>query len=160
CNPWSAILVFAPARHAVVSTRRFATGHRRRLRSTLEHGHFATAQLAAGASQFNSRHTMFSSRKSMWTAVLLALVISSPAFVYYVLFDHRSEPFCHKALMLGVLNYFEEEKTDILPNIDGHSAPSIAVLEKDLGDDPEWKQKYRYLPGLKKGDPGDLVLMY
>jgi len=28
-----------------------------------------------------------------------------------------------------------------------------------LGDQP-WAETYRYVPGLRKGDPGDLVLMY
>ena len=35
------------------------------------------------------------------------------------------------------------------------------LIELSEGDDPgQWNAKYQYIPGLRLGDPGDLVLMY
>jgi hypothetical protein len=102
---------------------------------------------------------MLVSRRILWTVVLLVLIVGLPAFVYFVIYDHQNEPFCHKAVFLGFLEYFDEQKTDVLPNVDGRSADSIAPMLKYWGDQ-SWADTYRYVPGLKKGDPGDLVLMY
>ena len=89
----------------------------------------------------------------------MVIVVGLPAFVYFVPYDHQNEPFCHKAVFVGILIYFDEQKTDVLPNIGGRSADSISSMLKYWGDQP-WADTYRYVPGLKKGDPGDLVLMY
>jgi len=89
----------------------------------------------------------------------LAVLVGLPAFVYFVIYDHRNEPFCHKVVLVGLGNFLEEQKTDVLPNVDGHSAGSMVSMYKYWGDEP-WEEKYRYIPGLRKDDPGDLVLMY
>ena len=102
---------------------------------------------------------MLASRKILWIVIPLLLIVGLPAFVYFVIYDHRNEPFCHKVLFLGFVNYFDEQKIDVLPNVGGRSADSITAMLKYWGDEP-WSDTYRYVPGLKKGDPGDLVLMY
>ena len=101
-------------------------------------------------------------RKILWIVIPLVLIVGLPPFVYFVIYDHRNEPFCHKAVFLWFINYFDEQKTDVLPNVEGRSADSILQMLKLSnyhGDEP-WTDTYRYVPGLKKSDPGDLVLMY
>ena len=44
--------------------------------------------------------------------------------------------------------------------MDGKSADSLTVIRDDLGGDDRWETAYKYVPGLKKDDPGDLVLAY
>jgi hypothetical protein len=89
----------------------------------------------------------------------MATLIGLPAGVYFLLYDHQNEPLCHKGIMLVLLNWLDQKQTDVLPKVEGHSVDSLAQLHAYWGDDP-WEEKYRYIPGLRKGDPGDLVLMY
>jgi hypothetical protein len=98
-------------------------------------------------------------RSAIFVIIFPAAIIGLPLAVYFLLYDHSNEPFCHKVVMLGILNYFEDEKTNVLPNVDGQSSASMLTMHKYWGDQP-WEDTYRYLPGLKNGDPGDLVLMY
>ncbi len=89
----------------------------------------------------------------------MAVLIGLPAGVYFLLYDHQNEPLCHKGIMLALLNWLDQKQTDVLPNVEGRSVDSLAQLHAYWGDDP-WEEKYCYIPGLRKGDPGDLVLMY
>jgi len=98
------------------------------------------------------------SRSGLWLLVV-ACILAIPAIVYYVIYDHRNEPLCHKGLLVALSNWPDRHGTTELPNVEGHSAQSLAQLHEFLGDDP-WAEKYRYVPGLKIGDPGDLVLAY
>jgi hypothetical protein len=102
---------------------------------------------------------MLVSRRLPWAVIVLGLIVGLPAFVYFVIFDHQNEPFCHKLVFLVMSEYLDDKKTDALPNVNGRSSDSINSLLEELGDQP-WAETYRYVPGLKKGDPGDLVLMY
>ena len=87
------------------------------------------------------------------------LFVGLPAVFYFFILDHGDTPFCHKGLLLGMDNWLENGKTDVLPNVGGKSADSLHEIYKYTGDQP-WDEKYRYVPGLKRGDPGNLVLMY
>jgi hypothetical protein len=90
---------------------------------------------------------------------VMATLIGLPASVYFLLYDHQNEPLCHKGVMLALLNWLDQKQTDVLPNVEGRSVDSLGQLHAYWGDDP-WEEKYRYIPGLHKGDPGDLVMMY
>lgn len=92
-------------------------------------------------------------------ALPLLLLIGLPVGYYFLIIDHENTPFCHKAVLAGVLNWMDKKQTDMLPNVNGRSADSMVELLGDLGDEP-WTETYHYVPGLQKGDPGDLVLMY
>ncbi len=98
------------------------------------------------------------SRPALWLLVV-ACILVIPAIVYFVIYDHRNEPLCHKAMMFAATTWLDDRKTDILPNVDGHGEQSLAELRSYLGDD-SWPEMYRYVPGMRKGDPGDLVLAY
>ena len=50
--------------------------------------------------------------------------------------------------------------TNAFPNATGHSADSLALIRDEMGGQMDWAQSYRYVPGLHRDDPGDLILMY
>lgn len=82
-------------------------------------------------------------------------------YIYFVL-DWQAKPLCHKQLLLGLENWLDQNRATIAPNVNGRSDDSFAAMSKELGDevDRQWPTQYRYVPGLQKGDPGDLVLAY
>lgn len=96
--------------------------------------------------------------------IALAVLIGLPVIFYGFLMDHQNAPLCHSQLGMALLSWLDVEKTDVLPNVDGRSTESLALLFKRIGwessDTNPWNERYMYLPGLRRGDPGDLVLMY
>jgi hypothetical protein len=50
--------------------------------------------------------------------------------------------------------------TNAFPNVNGNSLDSLAAMSKFMGGGMVWARGYRYVPGLREDDPGDLVLMY
>jgi hypothetical protein len=46
------------------------------------------------------------------------------------------------------------------PNVGGVGEDSMAALHTEMNEQMAWMQDYRYVPGLRQDDPGDLVLMY
>jgi hypothetical protein len=99
------------------------------------------------------------SRPFAWLAVVLVALVGAPASCLLLKANHENEPFCHKGLNLAIYNYLYTQKMDLLPNVDGRSAESLRVLDRYMGDEV-WEGAYRYVPGLRKGDPGDLVVAY
>jgi len=70
-------------------------------------------------------------------------------------------PLCGKQTYIDVGNYYDSNRSRDLPNVEGRSTESIAkLIHYDVESSKEWDEKYRYVPGLRKGDPGDLVMMY
>jgi hypothetical protein len=99
------------------------------------------------------------SQLSATVFLVLVVIIGAPMLYFLVILDHENEPFCQALVLVGMVSWLDEKKTDALPNVGGRSADSLAALRNELGDQP-WAETYRYVPGLQKGDPGDLVLMY
>jgi hypothetical protein len=96
-------------------------------------------------------------RKTLALAIVFAALLVSAPFAFYLLIDQQNAPLCHKAVFLDVEQWHNSAKD--LPNVKGSSAESLNKLFTE--EDPaEWNAKYQYLPGLRLGDPGDLVLMY
>ena len=94
-------------------------------------------------------------------------VLAVVAFVfYYFITDWQGRPTCHKAFMLGFLQWEEDHdmdssnRTNSFPNINGKSADSLFAIRDQVGGYTNWANDYRYVPGLREDDPGDLVLMY
>lgn len=80
---------------------------------------------------------------------------------FYLVMDHQNNPLCHKEALINVQNWLDLERTDFLPNIDGKSGQSLIKLNQFNQERAEdWAAKYQYVPGLRRDDPGDLVLMY
>ena len=68
---------------------------------------------------------------------------------------------CHRGLD-GAFMIWSAETTngDWYPNVDGSSAKSLSVIARYYGPDPKALRDYRYVPGLKRDDPKDLILAY
>jgi len=94
------------------------------------------------------------------TAVILLAIPVGFVVRFRLLLDRDNKPLCDKQLFVQVQNWFALYPHDLeLPNIEGRSADSLKELL--AGDrDVEWATKYQYVPGLRRGDPGDLVLAY
>lgn len=99
--------------------------------------------------------------------VLLALFSPLGLLISSVVFGvPPNAPLCHKQLMLPVLEHIGANPNGFLPNADGLSEESFAVISEYHGKGVakkwllEWSPKYKYVAGLQKGDPGDLVVCY
>lgn len=94
-------------------------------------------------------------------AILISFVVLFVCIAagFYFLIDRQNEPLCHKAAYFDVLESFDGKKSGDLPNVEGRSVDSLRkFIQND--DAEQWNAKYRYVPGLRRGDPGDLILLY
>lgn len=95
-------------------------------------------------------------------AVLVGLAFGYNQFIL----DWSGRPYCHKQIMLSFMAWMDDQGMDInshknaFPNVIGKSAESLAVIREQMGGKMRWADGYRYVPGLREDDPGDLVLMY
>lgn len=100
---------------------------------------------------------------AIWACILVGSLIGVFLILLYrpLFWDWRGQPLCHKGIDLGFHNWRDANKLDknVFPNIDGSSEKSLAVIDKFAGD-INVQQKYMYVAGLRRDDPGDLVLMY
>jgi hypothetical protein len=108
-------------------------------------------------------------RPLLWRNIRLVLVVVLAFFSIPVslivgfrfLHDFENMPLCGTQTFINVQNWYDYKRTNTLLNVDGRSTESLAkLLWFDAQDAKEWHEKYRYVPGLRKGDPGDLVMMY
>lgn len=104
-----------------------------------------------------------------WSALKLLLALAALFAIplgcfagFRLLHDWENVPLCHKQTWALCTNWWDRKRVSELPNIDGRSAESLAELSHEFGSDDvaQWIEKYQYVPGLGRGDPGDLVLMY
>lgn len=80
---------------------------------------------------------------------------------YHLILDSRGQPYCHKQIMLSFECWMIDSKnSNAFPNIGGRSADSVVAISDQMNGHMDWVKNYRYVPGLQKDDPGDLVLMY
>jgi hypothetical protein len=106
-------------------------------------------------------------RKILTVAISLALLPAALAAWLFLLHDNSNIPLCNKQTFFEVMNWFDNRHKVDLPNVRGQSAESLVELKRaddregDIKEEAEeWNEKYQYVPGLCRGDPGDLVLMY
>ena len=94
-------------------------------------------------------------------AVLLLVIPVACIGGFRLLHDFENMPLCGTQTYVDVQNWYDIRRSDVLPNVRGRSTESIDhLISYDAEEAKEWKAKYQYLPGLRKGDPGDLVMMY
>jgi hypothetical protein len=68
--------------------------------------------------------------------------------------------------MFGFKLWMEENHMDInsctnaFPNIRGSGRDSLAAISNSMSGHMDWAKDYKYVPGLREDDPGDLILMY
>ena len=91
---------------------------------------------------------------------LLAFTASFLMACYFWLYDWKARPFCHKQIQNAFAIWMDDRKTNVFPNLGGHSHESMLAIRNELGGYVEWADRYRYVAGLTLNDPDDLVLLY
>lgn len=105
-------------------------------------------------------------RITLWIVGFLAVLVGLALGFYYVILDWEGRPFCHKQVKfafmssMGDLGVDTDRRTIYYPNVNGVGRDSLATISEAMNGYMEWAEDYRYVPGLREGDPGDLVLMY
>ncbi len=94
-----------------------------------------------------------------WGMLALAAMAGLLLCYYGLILDWRHRPYCHKQIYLSFLMWMEERTTNAFPNASGLSSNSLAEIN-ELMAGSAWSHNYKYVPGLHKDDPGELVLMY
>jgi hypothetical protein len=105
---------------------------------------------------------MRAKRVILWIAGVLAVLVGLAFGYYHFILDWKARPFCHKQIMTAFKIWMGDQGGDInaFPNLNGVGQDSLAAIQERMGDDMDWAKGYRYVPGLREEDPGDLVLMY
>ena len=67
---------------------------------------------------------------------------------------------CHRALDGAFSEWMLETDTNAYPNIDGNCLKSFSVIAPYYGEVTNTLKDYAYVPGLRPGDPTDLVMIY
>lgn len=94
-----------------------------------------------------------------WGFVLLfTLLLIHAGYIRFIL-DWSGQPVCHKVLMTSIEIWTEDHETNAFPNINGEGHDSLAEL-REAYPNADLANRYSYVAGLHKDDPGDLVLMY
>ena len=91
--------------------------------------------------------------------VAIAALTAGIAVYLFVLTDRSGRPYCHKQVDMAFHDWQDLNKTKQFPNVNGCSTDSLAEIKQHLGG-VDLSDSYMYVPGLKRDDPGDLVLMY
>lgn len=105
-------------------------------------------------------------RVILWVGGAVAAIVGLAFGYYCVILDWSDRPFCHKQVMLSFLQWMGDQgmdfnsHTNAFPNVQGDGMESLATIREYMGGHMEWAEDYRYVPGLREDDPGDLVLMY
>jgi hypothetical protein len=95
----------------------------------------------------------------------LVLIVALPFSYSHFILDWQGRPFCHKVVESGFKMWMGDQgldfnsNTNAFPNVDGRSWQSLAAIQKQMNG-TNWARNYRYVPGLRENDPGDLVLLY
>lgn len=99
-----------------------------------------------------------------WVAIAagVLLVVAAATWAHFQFFrDWDGRPFCHKQYFSAFGIWATDQGDGRYPNVAGDSRRSLLGLTNEMGSDPElWADQYNYVPGLKEGDPGHMVLMY
>jgi hypothetical protein len=98
-------------------------------------------------------------RLILWPIIALGALLGAAAVYYNFILDWQGRPYCHKQIMLALLTWAGEGRTNALPNVRGLSWESILAFKDEMAG-TNWAQHYRYIPGLRQDDPGDLLLLY
>jgi hypothetical protein len=96
-------------------------------------------------------------------AVIVAgslLIVGAVLCWYFMLHDWDGRPFCHKQFESAFRMWREDHDTDFFPNEGGLSRASMESIHEQMAGVMSWVASYRYIAGLREGDPGDLILMY
>jgi hypothetical protein len=105
-------------------------------------------------------------RVILWIAATIAVLVVLAFGYYHFILDWEARPVCHKGFMFAFYEWMSDNgrdantQTNEFPNINGIGADSLATISKGMGSQMAGAGDYRYVPGLRQDDPGDLVLLY
>jgi len=91
----------------------------------------------------------------LWAVLAMAMFFG----MWFLLTDATGQPYCHKVVDTAIHNWQDVNNTKSFPNADGDSAKSLEEFTQYLGGEG-LSDRYMYVPGLARNDPGDLILMY
>jgi hypothetical protein len=109
---------------------------------------------------------MRAKRLALWVGGVFAALVGLALGYYFIILDWHGRPFCHKQFMFGFLGVMHPSGGDLtnakesFPNVNGLSQDSLAAIRETMGSYLAWTNDYNYIPGLREGDPSDMVLMY
>lgn len=105
-----------------------------------------------------------------WIAGILGTITVLALSYYYFILDWNVRPVCHKqietVLRIWAGDHGKDASgaTNAFPNVNGDSKASLAAIDQELhwgiAWASSWTNRYKYVPGLRETDPGDLILMY
>lgn len=90
---------------------------------------------------------------------IVAVLVGLAFGYYYLILDWQGRPFCHKQVYMSFRIWMDDRNTNAFPNVAGAGKNSLGEIREEMVI-MDWADKYKYVPGLREGDPGDLVLMY
>lgn len=98
-------------------------------------------------------------RAAKWIAVSLLTLSAIAVCYFYLIIDRRNSPGCHKNLYLSFM-IWADDYTNVFANVHGSSTESLSAMDENLGNSLFWIARYNYIPGMRKDDPKELILMY
>jgi hypothetical protein len=105
-----------------------------------------------------SNSTISLPRTAKWIAITLTVLVCSLLIFTRFILDWQGQPVCHKVLMSVFENWMDDNHTNAFPNVRGVGRDSLTQIHQDYPVNLE--ERYGYVAGLRKDDPGDLVLAY
>ena len=82
-------------------------------------------------------------------------------FLWFRFFPPGPQIECHRLVDAAMQQWMLETTNTLwLPNVNGRSVESIALLVPYTGGNRDVLRDYRYVPGLKMDDPGELIWFY
>lgn len=104
----------------------------------------------------------------LWLGGTLALLAGLAFGSYHFILDWQGRLYCHKQIMFAFHLWMldqgldSDSNTNSFPNVNGVGRDSLATIRDYMNGygDMDWAKGYRYVPGLRQNDPGDLVLLY
>jgi hypothetical protein len=106
------------------------------------------------------KHVVLTAAGALFVLVALALIY------YHFILDWEGRPYCHKQVLSAFKMWMQDNGMDInsdtnpFPNVNGVGKDSLASINEEMNGHMDWAEGYKYVPGLREGDPGDLVLLY
>ena len=94
-----------------------------------------------------------------WTSITLAVFVCSLLVYTRFILDWQGQPVCHKVLMSEFEIWMDDNHTNVFPNVRGVGRDSLAEIHS-YPTRVHLEDRYGYVAGLRKDDPGDLVLAY
>jgi hypothetical protein len=105
------------------------------------------------------------SRRIRTNLLIVAVSVGLALIFYNFILDWHGRPSCHSALGLSLKVWMADKgldpnsNTNYFPNVRGLSMDSMLSMREEMNG-TNWAQNYRYVPGLREDDPGQLVLFY